>query len=376
MAPKPPPEPEPAAEEESDPYESQDIACSILDDLVAGAFEAVAEKARRDAVVPYVVSSIEKQMRMCLDMYFIDHDIGEPAGAANWSAGDEPTPVPIDLWSRGAVKQLVQKPAEPDVPETASDAVARQPTTPRVRTPGAVSSTYGAPAGSGGAGDVGGKPQVLVIKPPEGYVPPKPKKIAPIMTAAEKLQKRLAAEKREEEERLAKLQNDLKEREYTYDARGNIIVLEDNNAGVQQTEEERAGCGGALAHGLHPCRCMCAHVCQSLLGSGGTRTSRPTPRAPFPLFSFSHTPLPSPSLVRTDKLPAFQQQPRLNMPPEKLAKKKKAPPPARGRVNFTGTATFKQLDSLQPPVTDTMKVEPGGGPFVRGRYKGWRDTLI
>ena len=35
MAPKPPPEPEPAAEEESDPYESQDIACSILDDLVA-----------------------------------------------------------------------------------------------------------------------------------------------------------------------------------------------------------------------------------------------------------------------------------------------------------------------------------------------------
>ena len=242
MAPKPPPEPEPAAEEESDPYESQDIACSILDDLVAGAFEAVAEKARRDAVVPYVVSSIEKQMRMCLDMYFIDHDIGEPAGAANWSAGDEPTPVPIDLWSRGAVKQLVQKPAEPDVPETASDAVARQPTTPRVRTPGAVSSTYGAPAGSGGAGDVGGKPQVLVIKPPEGYVPPKPKKIAPIMTAAEKLQKRLAAEKREEEERLAKLQNDLKEREYTYDARGNIIVLEDNNAGTQE-EEERAGCG-------------------------------------------------------------------------------------------------------------------------------------
>ena len=314
MSPEPPPEPEPAAEEESDPYESQDIACSILDDLVAGAFEAVAEKARRDAVVPYVVSSIEKQMRMCLDMYFIDHDIGEPAGAANWSAGDEPTPVPIDLWSRGAVKQLVQKPAEPDVPETASDAVARQPTTPRVRTPGAVSSTYGAPAGSGGAGDVGGKPQVLVIKPPEGYVPPKPKKIAPIMTAAEKLQKRLAAEKREEEERLAKLQNDLKEREYTYDARGNIIVLEDNNAGERS---KRSGTwrggpaytwrGRSCTLTLHPCRCMCAHVCQSLLAAAAAhaRAGRHT-EPPSPVLVLTHTPpLSFPCAHRqTPRLPA------------------------------------------------------------------------
>ena len=307
MSPKPPPEPEPAAEEESDPYESQDIACSILDDLVAGAFEAVAEKARRDAVVPYVVSSIEKQMRMCLDMYFIDHDIGEPAGAANWSAGDEPTPVPIDLWSRGAVKQLVQKPAEPDVPETASDAVARQPTTPRVRTPGAVSSTYGAPAGSGGAGDVGGKPQVLVIKPPEGYVPPKPKKIAPIMTAAEKLQKRLAAEKREEEERLAKLQNDLKEREYTYDARGNIIVLEDNNAGERSKRKRSGLAAGALLH-THTAP-LPLHVCTRVPISPRqrrTRTSRPTHRAPFPLLVLSHTPpLSFPCAHRqTPRLPA------------------------------------------------------------------------
>ena len=149
MAPKPPPEPEPAAEEESDPYESQDIACSILDDLVAGAFEAVAEKARRDAVVPYVVSSIEKQMRMCLDMYFIDHDIGEPAGAANWSAGDEPTPVPIDLWSRGAVKQLVQKPAEPTCRRrrrTRSRGSRRR----RACARRARSRRRGAPAGSGG----------------------------------------------------------------------------------------------------------------------------------------------------------------------------------------------------------------------------------
>ena len=304
MAPKPPPEPEPAAEEESDPYESQDIACSILDDLVAGAFEAVAEKARRDAVVPYVVSSIEKQMRMCLDMYFIDHDIGEPAGAANWSAGDEPTPVPIDLWSRGAVKQLVQKPAEPDVPETASDAVARQPTTPRVRTPGAVSSTYGAPAGSGGAGDVGGKPQVLVIKPPEGYVPPKPKKIAPIMTAAEKLQKRLAAEKREEEERLAKLQNDLKEREYTYDARGNIIVLEDNNAGMQQTEEERAGCGGALAHAHCTLAAACVHTCANLSSAAAAHAR-----------AGRHTEPPSPSRSHTHPSPLLPLCAQTNSPP-------------------------------------------------------------
>ena len=126
--------------------------------------------------------------------------------------------------------------------------------------------------------------------------------------------------------------------------------------------ERRAGIymAGALLH-THTAP-LPLHVCTRVPISPRQRRHTHEPadtRSPLPPFSVSHTPLPSPSLVRTDKLPAFQQQPRLNMPPEKLAKKKKAPPPARGRVNFTGTATFKQLDSLQPPVTDTMKVEPG-----------------
>jgi len=130
-----------------------------------------------------------------------------------------------------------------------------------------------------------------VAKPPPGYEPPPKKTPAPIVTPAEKLKKRLETEARDEVERLERLKTDLKGREYTYDARGNIIVMEDM----------------------------------------------------FP-----------------DRLPPFQQQPRLGLQAEKQRNKRGKPQPARGtKVEFGSSVAFKQLDSLQPPVTETMSVNKG-----------------
>ena len=299
MAPKaPPPADEPAGggDVEMDPWETQEVVCGLVEELVDLSLVEVKESERKKALVPFVVTDVSKSIRECVGLYFVDHDVGEPslASASNWQCGDEPVPAPVDSWSRGAVKlrEREQLPeAQPDVsPEAPEGSIAastlrstgsRQ--SPRARTP----------SGPGGAA-ADGKVPILVARPPPDRVDPNAgkKKVAPIMTAAEKLKKRLNAEAKEEVERLERLKADLKGREYTYDARGNVIVMEDMHA---------------------------------------------------------------------DKLPAFQQQPRLALGGGGGKKKRGKEAPAKGgaRIDFGNSATFNQLDSLQPPLLESMNVQAG-----------------
>ena len=233
MAPKAPDPPaaEEGGAEEEDPWAAQEWCCALVDALVLDTCAEIREKARTEAVVPYVVAGIAARMRGCVSGYFIDHDIGEPAiaTASNWAAGAEPVPAPVDSWSRGAVpakaKEVLQLYPE-ETPTEASSAVRRTsvPSSPRARTPNA-------PPGSG-ALTPGGKGDLFIAKPPPGAVDPKAgkKKVAPIVTASEKLKKRLDAEAREERERLERLQGELKGRHYTYDMRGNVIPMEEYSA--------------------------------------------------------------------------------------------------------------------------------------------------
>ena len=310
MAPKAPPPAEPAAADAptDDPMETHMIISALVDDLLTTTTSikpedvpadllhphplalALQEKELSEKAKSYTVNMLEKSMRAQLEMFYIDFDIGEPEGAGDWSVGEEPTPCPIDSWSRGALKIIPPKPLPPP-PRTPSEAPPKSPRRPSSRP----TSQGGAPS-SEPLGGPPAKEPIFVAKPPEGYVAPVVKKVAPIVTAAERKAKQLAAQAREEVERLERLKADLKGREYTYDARGNIIVMEPMNA---------------------------------------------------------------------DRLPAFQQQPRLGLAAEKApnARKKALAKggggKAMGRIDFGGSATFKQLDSLQPPVTETMNVERG-----------------
>ena len=127
---------------EPEPWESQEVVCDLLDEIVGLALDQLKEKERRAALVPFVVSAIEQQLAIGLKMFFIDHDIGEPEGAANWAPGEEPVPVPIDSWSRGAVVQRSKLPTPPPAPAPPADLVpGRTPQSPRVRTPGGPPST-------------------------------------------------------------------------------------------------------------------------------------------------------------------------------------------------------------------------------------------
>ena len=228
MAPKaaaPPPEPEVEAEE-GDEWESQEVVCAVLDGIVAEAEAAIQEKRVHRKVVPHTVAAISTMMRAAIEGYFVDHDVGEPelAVAPSWEAGSEPIPALIDPWSRGAVPLRRSQPL-PEWVEAAqtAPAPARSTLTPRARTPQ-----------TNEAGASADPKAIFVAKPPPGAVDPRAtvKKSAPIVTASERLKKRLDAEAREEREKLERVKADLKGREYTYDARGNIILMENMAAGV------------------------------------------------------------------------------------------------------------------------------------------------
>ena len=87
----------------------------------------------------------------------------------------------------------------------------------------------------------------FIAKPLPGTVIPKPKKVAPIMTATERRLKRLDAEAREDAQRLEQLKLDLKGRDYTYDTHGTVIPMEDLHPdrlpAVQQPRPPGAACG-------------------------------------------------------------------------------------------------------------------------------------
>ena len=315
--PPPPPPPAPPATSWEDEWESEEVVSSIVDELVVGAEEVLAQKALRAAVAPFTADRIFAKMRAAIECRFVDHDAGEPelASAPNWKVGAEPVPALIDAWSRGAVP--AKKPAPMSQPAGESLSSTDPPGSPRAKTP---------------AGSVRGearervpdylplpdpKGPVFIAKLPPGTVIVKPEKKPPVVTATEKLRRRLEAEAREERAKLAQLELDLKARQFVYAAPSNVIVLEE---------------------------------------------------------------------VQPDKLPAFQQQPKLGIAGQRggtaapsaatpsKGKKGEAPAKKGSKLEFGGKATFKQLDSLQPPLLESMDVREGvllkQGPAGQEATKG------
>jgi len=214
-----------------DEWEAEEVVSALVDELVIGAESAIQEKALTAAVVPHTVASVFEKMRRAIECRFVDHDAGEEltSGATSWSAGDEPMPALIDAWSRGAVSSKKPAAISQAAAESAggSRSVSEPPKSPRAKTP------LGSERGERVPDSLplpDPKGPVFIAKPLPGQVPAKPKKVAPVVTSTEKLRRRLEAEAREEQAKLAQLKADLKGRDYTYGATGHVIVLEELSA--------------------------------------------------------------------------------------------------------------------------------------------------
>jgi len=294
----------------ADEWEAEEVVCGLVDDLVAGAEAELRAKELKAAVIPLTVSTLSATISDVVKCYFVDHDAGEPElkAASNWSVGAEPEPASIDSWSRGAV--AVKR---TEAPALADGNLSARTSTPRGKTPGSENGEGRAARVPDALPQPDPKAAMFIAKPEPGKVLFKAKKGNPIVTQTERRLKRLDAEAREEVARLDRLKSDLKGREYTYDAHGHVIVLED---------------------------------------------------------------------MAADKLPPFQQQPRLGLSGSgrgggaasaaanggKGGKGGGRGKGGRGggggsgssaSLNFTGSATFKQLDSLQPSLLETMGVGAG-----------------
>ena len=301
MAPKaaapPPPEPAAPSEDLFAAEQGEADVSDLVEELIARAHAVLDDKAELQRSVPFAVRAVTADMLSVVRCYYTECDRGEPqlATAASWQADAEPRPAMIDTWSRGAVP--VKKRAPPPAPPVAASAPG---STAGSRSQRGGSRASSRPKSREGGKEDGAAAAVVTAKAPpkstEAAAPPA-KKGGAMKTPEEERAARLAAEAREEAERLERLRSEVKGREYTYDQEGNVIVIE---------------------------------------------------------------------TVNPERLPAYQYATRSGMAhepmPEAVKGKKgtRRPPPAKTPVlRFNQPAKYEELDSIQPPLSETMTMREG-----------------
>ena len=302
MAPKAaPPPPEPAAPPEDlfAAEEGEADVSDLVEELIARMHAVLDEKAELQRSVPFAVRAVTADMLSVVRCYYTECDRGEPqlATATSWSADAEPRPAMIDAWSRGAVP--VKKRAPPPAPLV--DASAPGSSVGGSRSQRSQRTSPRPKSREGGKEDGAAAVVVTAKAPPKSTEAAAPaekgKKGGAMKTPEEERAARMAAEAKEETERLERLRQEVKGREYTYDQMGNVIVIE---------------------------------------------------------------------TVNPERLPAYQYATRAGMAhepvPEAVKGKKgsRRPPPAKSSaLRFNQPAKYEELDSLQPPLGETMTMREG-----------------
>lgn len=276
---------------------TEDAVTELVDSIIDLAHEEVRKKRISKATTAFTVESVMQDMQSMVATFFLESDPGEPEVSVDpsWAVGSKPVPCEIDAWSRGAVQVRRREPPRTPVGSALQAANAGRSSLGTPRSSRPQSSQFG----TGAEAPAPASNAVVVCKAPPGTPSPerKKKKEGAIVTAEERRAARLRNEAREAAQKLEQLQADLKGREYTYDASGRVIVLE--------------------------------------------------PLAP-------------------DKLPAFKAQPRLELIEDAAPAGKKggrrssvARTSRVSRVEYKPVAGFQELDSLQPPLVESMVMREG-----------------
>mmetsp|Transcript_27684 Transcript_27684/g.67128 ORF Transcript_27684/g.67128 Transcript_27684/m.67128 type:complete len:507 (-) Transcript_27684:269-1789(-) len=285
------------------------IVMDMVEELLDLTHDSLRKKHIREATITHTATGIIEDITVMLAWHFNDCDPGEPSAAssATWRPDREARPAEIDSWSRGAVPARKSKAFAP-LPAGSALAVAvgglgesRSTSVPPRSPPrSATRAPSRPPTSTSNVRTEDASPPVqsslFIAKP---AVPPvKKKKEPPLVTDSERRAAQLRAEQQEEHERMERMKAELKGKDYIYDNKGGLIPLE--------------------------------------------------PYAP-------------------DKLPAYQQAPR-------IAVSEAAKPATKGtsavskstrkggnklKVDFTKPPGFKELDSMQPPLIDSMVVREG-----------------
>jgi len=231
-APAPPQEDVEAAEALAFLQEGQSaetVASGLVTDVFEEAWAAIQTKAIECRALPTSVLDVTGGFLSVVNVYFLECDPGEPnlASCATWAPDEEPAPAAIDTWSRGSGIAKEREPLatmrDGDITPRSSSAGSRVVRSPRGRSRESNTAEEK-------KGEKGEKAEILVAKrvekPGQVVEAGKGGKLQSIITDAEAEQMRRDEVERIERNRHEALMAELKGREYTCDAFGNVMVVE------------------------------------------------------------------------------------------------------------------------------------------------------
>mmetsp|Transcript_42922 Transcript_42922/g.101925 ORF Transcript_42922/g.101925 Transcript_42922/m.101925 type:complete len:539 (+) Transcript_42922:332-1948(+) len=190
---------------------------------------------RLDESHPVVV---ERAMQTCLgvvDMIYTGRENTCVDSAAyyqnSWEVDSEPEPAPLDVWARGAVvtKQLPQLPGKPRL----GTSVASTPSLKKKRPGAEAQDLESSPSEKSRSRLSSSKATTPTIRRP-GRPKPPPEELERDRRLREELELRrrqdevtrqLVAEEKRAQEQLAEMRKNLKGKEYSYDHKGDVVVL-------------------------------------------------------------------------------------------------------------------------------------------------------
>lgn len=298
MAPKaaaPPPEPAAPPEDLFAAEEGEADVSDLVEELIARTHAVLDEKAELQRSVPFAVRAVTADMLSVVRCYYTECDRGEPQLATATSWSADAEPRPAMIDAWSRGAVPVKKRAPPPAPLVDASAPGSTVGSRSQRSP---RSSARPKSREGGKEDGAAAVVVTAKAPPKSTeAAPSAKKAVATKTPQEERAARMVAEAKEETERLARLVAEVKGREYTYDQDGNVIVIE---------------------------------------------------------------------TVNPERLPAYETAPRAGMAhepkPEPVKGKKgsRRPPPATTSVlRFNQPGKYEELDSLQPPLSESMVMREG-----------------
>lgn len=267
----------------------------LVEELIARTHAVLDEKAELQRSVPFAVRAVTADMLSVVRCYYTECDRGEPQLATATSWSADAEPRPAMIDAWSRGAVPVKKRAPPPAPLVDASAPGSTVGSRSQRSP---RSSARPKSREGGKEDGAAAVVVTAKAPPKSTeAAPSAKKAVATKTPQEERAARMVAEAKEETERLARLVAEVKGREYTYDQDGNVIVIE---------------------------------------------------------------------TVNPERLPAYETAPRAGMAhepkPEPVKGKKgsRRPPPATTSVlRFNQPGKYEELDSLQPPLSESMVMREG-----------------
>eukprot|EP00771_Trimastix_marina_P001484 gnl/Trimastix_PCT/2565.p1 GENE.gnl/Trimastix_PCT/2565~~gnl/Trimastix_PCT/2565.p1 ORF type:complete len:557 (-),score=84.95 gnl/Trimastix_PCT/2565:47-1690(-) len=236
----------------------EELILNVIDHIVSEGATRIIERHIERHVVPFVVKQALQSIDDIVEWCYLTHDRGEDITDPSWIAEEEPIPPAIDSWASCSVPVRTLVPSDKVSPERPSSSASRShPPRRMVSTPSSQlrshASVEGSEAPDAAPPEEEGSP-TPALRAGSSHGPTTPggtrgrvgrhafshsprnqqNEAVRLAVEAERKEKeevraRLEAEEREETARVQKLHHTMRGKQYTYDAHGQVLLIQPPN---------------------------------------------------------------------------------------------------------------------------------------------------